>query len=227
MGYMAGMDPKILAAVFASVAALAIGTGGTSVDNLQNANPQDVIGNLLSSTPSILNDMSERPEPDNSVKISIEVNSEQTRIDLRKAEVMVEDFNELESDKRTISSDESISFPGFNGLVEIEDDNRTLVKGRSNGFRSSGVNYTGKLDLEIMTDSDLIRADDVEKTAFDFSNVDVRMASKTDDTVIQKGNSSMKIDSFSGDVSIFPGNMSLVLDGKVAKFKAGGTSFTG
>lgn len=224
------MDPKILAAVFASIAALAVGTGGTSIDNFENfqeANPQRMIGQFMGSSTGLLDGFSERPDPTNSVKISVKVNSDQTDLKLRNAELSIEDFTKLKSPSRTISSDEDITFLGFSGDVEIEDDNSTLVDGVGNGFRSSGVNYTEKLDLRFMTDSNDIYADDVEKTKFELANVNVEMESKTGSTVIQKGNSSLKINSFSGDVRIYPENMSFVLDGKVARLEAGGTEFTG
>lgn len=224
---MAGMDPKILAAVFASIAALAVGTGGTSVDNFQNMNPENMVGQFFNSGTGLLENINENPVPENRVRVSIQVKSDSGRLDLRNSDLRVSDFSELESPSKKITSDEAITFEGFTGSVKISRENRTLVSGSSNGFSSSGVNFTKKLDLDFRTDSELVEITGISMTGIKFEEVDVKMRSEADETVIQKGGSRLDINSFSGNAEIYPENMTIMLDGKVDKLDAGGTSFTG
>ena len=224
---MAGMDPKILAAVFASIAALAVGTGGTSVDDFQNMNPENMVGQFFNSGTGFLENINKQPVPENSVKVSIQLESDSGRLSVQKSELRVSEFRELISPSKKITSDESISFKDFTGNVKISRENETLVSGSSNGFSSSGVNFTKKLDIDFRTNSELIEISDISRTGIKFDEVDVKMRSEADETVIQKGDSRLSINSFSGGAKLFPQNMTIVLDGKVDSFEAGGTSFTG
>lgn len=224
---MAGMDPKILAAVFASIAALAVGTGGTSVDDFQNMKPQNMAGQFFNSGTGFLENINEQPTPENSVKVGIQLESDSGRLNLKNSELRISNFKELSSTSKKITSDEAISFKGFTGNIKISRQNSTLVTGTSNGFSSSGVNFTKKLDIDFRTDSELIEISDISRTGIKFDEVDVNMRSEADETVIQKGDSRLSINSFSGKARIFPQNMTIILDGKVDRFEAGGTSFTG
>ncbi|MFB6241857.1 MAG: hypothetical protein ABEJ36_03585 [Candidatus Nanosalina sp.] len=224
---MSGMDPKILAAVFASIAALAIGTGGTSVGDLQDVNPQKLIGSFMDSSTGFLDALKDRPVPNNSVRVTVELNSEKSRLHLRESDLTVNNFRKLKSGSRTITSDEPLTFTGFTGDVVLEEDNKTLITGKSDGFVSSGVNFSKDFELDFRTDSDFIHAKNVNRTRIDLREVDVHMVSRKDDTVIRKGGSRLVINSFSGEVMIYPGNMTLVLQGMVDRLEAGGTVYTG
>jgi hypothetical protein len=227
---MAGMDPKILAAVFASIAAIAVGTGGGSLDGIQDLqvnNPQSLIGQFSGSTTGILGQLTEKPEPENSVRVRIVAGSDDLKLGLSSSELDIEDFNELESSNRRISSDESLTFTGFDGGIGLDRGNETSVEGRSQGFRSSGVNFTQRMKLDFSTDSGVIRLEGVKRNSVKLGNVDVEMVSETDDTVIEKGDADVNINSFSGTVRIFPENMTVILNGRVDRFESGGTAFTG
>lgn len=222
------MDPKIMAAVFASIAALAVGTGGSgSIDNFQDVDAQQILGQISSSPGNILSQFSEKPEPENSVTTVVELNSDRSPIKIRNGDLQVNDFNELKSKSREISSDSELTFLDFNGRTVINRENGTVVSGKTRGFSSSGVSFRKSMTINFATDSSHIRAVNVSKTSIDLGDVNVSMESNEDSTVIQKDNTRLKINSFSGDISIFQENMSLVFRGDVDKLEAGGTSFTG
>jgi len=223
---MAGMDPKILAAVFASIAAIAVGTGGTgSVDNFQNIQPQDIIDSLSDTSKFFPENIEEKPEPDNKVKITMEANSDSAGIQLQNSDITVQEFTRLESESKIISSDEALTFSGFTGDIGIHRDNETVISGESKGFTSSGVNFTQKLDLDFRTGSESIVAEKVEKTGISLEDADVEVISQEEDTTIEKGNSPVEINSFSGKISIYPDNMTVILNGRVDKVEAGGTVY--
>lgn len=220
------MDPKILAAVFASIAAIAVGTGGTgSVDNFQNIQPQDIIDSLSDTSKFFPKNIEEKPEPENEVKITMEANSDNAGIQLQNSDITVQDFTKLESESKIISSDEPLTFSGFTGNIEIYRDNETVISGNSEGFASSGVNFTQKLNLDFRTGSESIVAEKVEKTGISLEEADVEVISQEEDTTIEKGNSPVDINSFSGKMSIYPDNMTVILNGKVDKVEAGSTVY--
>ena len=223
---MTGMDPKILAAVFASIAAIAVGTGGTgSVDNFQNIQPQDIIDSLSDTSKFFPKNIEEKPEPENEVKITMEANSDNAGIQLQNSDITVQDFTKLESESKIIRSDEPLTFSGFTGNIEIYRDNETVIYGNSEGFASSGVNFTQKLNLDFRTGSESIVAEKVEKTGISLEEADVEVISQEEDTTIEKGNSPVDINSFSGKMSIYPDNMTVILNGKVDKVEAGSTVY--
>lgn len=225
---MAGMDPKIMTAVFASIAALAVGTGGSgSIDNFQNLNPQDLVGQFSTSPSDIISQFSEKPEPENPVRTVIEIESASSSISIRSGGLLVQDFENLESSSREISSDESLKFLEFSGKTVLSTGNDTLISGKSNGFSSSGVSFRKSMKLNFRTDSEKISAENVSKTAVKMEDVNIRMESLEDSTVIQKENTKLKINSFSGDITLFSENMTVILDGEVDTLNAGGTSFEG
>lgn len=224
------MDPKILAAVFASIAAIAVGTGGGSLDSMQgfqDLSPEGLVGQFSGSTTGLLGQFTEKPEPENMVRVTVVSDSDSVNLGLDASELRIQGFDELESKNRRIESDESIIFTGFDGRIELDRVNETSVSGRSQGFRSSGVNFTQGMSLDFSTDSEFLQLDGVSRNAFRLEDVDVKMVSDTDDTVIEKGDADVRINSFSGQVDIYPGNMTILLEGKVDRFESGGTAFTG
>lgn len=222
------MDPKIMAAVFASIAALAVGTGGSgSIDNFQNVDAQQILGQISSSPGNILSQFSEKPKPENSVTTVVELNADRSPVKIRNGDLQVNDFNELKSKSREISSDSELTFLDFNGRTVMNRENGTVVSGKTKGFSSSGVSFRKSMTINFLTDSSHIKAVNVSKTSIDLGDVNVSMESNEDSTVIQKANTRLKINSFSGNISIFQENMSLIFHGEVDKLEAGGTSFTG
>lgn len=224
---MTGMDPKIMAAVFASIAAIAVGTGGTgTLQDFQKMSPGEIIGQFSNSPSDIISDLREKPVPENPVKITATISGEESISGTGKS-LVLNDFTELVSEDRNISSDSEILFRDFSGRVELESNNLTGIEGSSSGFSSSGVSLSQSIQISAVTDAEEIRFSNISRQSVNLNSVDVRIKSRKDSTVIEKEDTSVDVNSFTGTVSYFRENSSLILEGDVDKVEAGGTTFSG
>ena len=222
------MDPKILAAVFASIAALTV-SGSGSVDDLQNFDPGnflDGVGDLPIDIGGLVGQITERPEPENRVTVTATLNSDQASLSTENAVLEVEAFERLKSDSRVIESDQRISFRDFSGKVLLSKNSSTGLEGQSSGFSSSGVNVTEKMDIKFDTNASRILLSDVERSKISLEDVDVEMSSE-EGTEISQSSSPLKINSFSGDITVLPEENRIRFEGLVDRFEAGGASFSG
>lgn len=216
-----------MAAVFASIAAIAVGTGGTgSIQNFQDMNPSQIIGKFAESPSNILSRFRERPEPENSAKIILEISGEQS-VSGEAEYLSVRDFTSIVSKRRNLSSDKAVRFHEFSGSLKLEEGNMTVIQGSSSGFTSSNVKLSQSMKLSGRTDAEEIKMSNVSKERIKVDLADVRIESREDSTVIEKEDTSFRVNSFSGSITYYRENASLVLDGKVDRVEAGGISFSG
>lgn len=223
------MDPKILAAVFASIAALTV-SGSGSVDDFQNFDPGNFldgnIGDLPVDIDNIIGQMTDRPEPENSITVTATLNSEQASLSAENAILEVEAFDRLKSDSRVIESDQRISFRDFKGEILLEKNSSAGLEGQSSGFSSSGVNVTEAMKINYDTNASRILLSNVERSKISLEDVDVEMNSE-EGTELSQSDSPLKMNSFSGDITVLPGENTIRFEGLVDRFEAGGASFSG
>ena len=219
------MDPKILAAVFASIAALTMsGTG--SMEEIQNLEGQNFIQDmeLPFDIGNILGNIREGPEPENRARIEVEFKSFETKLDTSGKILHVENYTLLNSDKRDFQSTNPIEFKDFKGSLKFS--NETNIKGKTSGFRYQGLNYSEKMRIGLSTDATDIRITDMEKERIKLGNVDIDFEAESG-TGISAENAPLEVNSFTGNITIHPDEERLVIDGFVDKVKAGTTSYGG
>lgn len=224
------MDPKILAAVFASIAALTMsGTG--SMEDIQEIDTEFLDGidgidgiQIPSEIEDILRDAREGPEPENRVHITAEFKSVDTEISTEAEKIMLHNFTEIKSEARSIDSDESVDFRDYKGSIVFS--NGTTLNGVSQGLTSSGVNLTERLTLEATTDASRVEVTGLERNAFELENVDTEFESETG-TTISDENAPLNINSFTGNLTVHPLDDRIVFDGLADTVEVGSTSFTG
>ena len=223
------MDPKILAAVFASIAALTV-SGSGSVDDFQNFDPGKFLDGNLGELPidmdSLVGQITDRPEPENSIQVTATVNSREASLSAENAVLEIEAFESLRSESRVIESDQRISFRNFNGEILLSKNSSTGLKGDSTGFSSSGVNITEKMKIDYDTNASRILLSDVQRSKISLDDVDVEMSSE-EGTELSQSDSPMSMNSFSGDITVLPAENTIRFEGLVDRFEAGGASFSG
>ncbi len=228
---MAGMDPKILAAVFASIAAIAVGTGGSgSLDNFQGINPQNMIGEFTNSPSGIadvLGEMNRKPVPNNSVTVEASLNSGNADLSVNSDALILKHFSTLISQERNITSDEAVTFHDYSGDLTFSTTNMTRIDGTYQGFSSSGVNVASQMRFTGGTDAGEIKLENISRQAMVLQDVDAKISSKEDSTVIERGSTSLNINSFSGEITFYSENASIIMKGEVDEVKAGGTTYSG
>lgn len=216
-----------MAAVFASIAAIAVGTGGGgSLDSIQDLSPGEMIGKFTDSPSNILSDLRERPEPVNPVKINAELDKS-TELKLDSERLVLEEFEKIVSERRNISSDRRTEFFDFSGRLVFQPENLTEIRGTVSGFSSSGVTFSQNMNLKAATDAEKVKIQNVERERINVKSSSLRIESLNGSTVIEKEDTNLKINSFSGDVTYHSENSSLAFRGDVSTVDAGGTSFSG
>jgi hypothetical protein len=220
------MDPKILAAVFASIAALAVGSGGGSIDGIQNFTDGDIMSGISLPSSDILDKLREKPEPTENVTVTATMSSNKSSIKLEAGELSVSNFERLSSGERKLESDHKISFKDYTGTVVLRESNNTEIKGGSQGFNSGGVNLSQRFKMGFKTDAENIVASGIKRKKIKVKDVDVQMVS-ADGTEISRTDTNLNINSFSGIVRLNPVSGEIVIEGRVDRLEAGGTVFKG
>lgn len=231
------LDVKILAAVFASLAAFAVSFNGGSLDpgdmDLEDNLDDDLedrfsFGDLTDNPWEKIKDMvSTQPEPENSVKASLTVeNLHQQDINIRKSgSLHIDDFRDLSIGVKQVSSDEDIVLHGFRG--SLGPGNVSVAEGSFSSLTSSGVNVTGAMSVDEEVNSTVLKVRDIERSPITFTGVGGSIESDSASTQFGDGSRSVEINSFSGDLTVFTQNETVVLDGRVDRLEAGGFSFGG
>ncbi len=222
---MTAMDPRILAAVFASIAALTVsGTGAIdSIDELNTGGLTDGI-ELPSSIDEVLGHITENPEPEHEVSITAEIKSVETQLEIMESTVTASNFDSLESEARKIESSEEVEFSNFTGLIEIS--NNTFIQGWSEGLSSGPMNLTEDMHLDLETDAEELTVTEAERMPVSMDNVDIDLTSESG-TDITTDNAPLEINSFTGEITVRPEEGKVVFEGLVDTVEAGSTSFSG
>ncbi len=223
------LDGRILAAVFASLAAIAAAVGGGHVDagslktdNFQNA--KSGLGDLLPGPIRSIGDLFQNPEPETDMTAVLQVEDlGDRRLTVDAGTLFVKNLTSITINGKKLQSDEPIVFYGFSGWLKA--DQPLELKGRSKGLVSSGVNVSGSLGVSEDVDTSFIRIGKVERSALRFEGVTGRVESNSTSANIRSSETSLDINSFSGNISIYSSNGTVVLRGKVDSLTAGEVSF--
>ncbi len=224
------IDGRIMAAVLASLAAVAaaISGGGFSADQVKestvSAPGEFSFNDLMPESLSALERFFENPEPESEMKavlVSSNLDGESFRVtDTR---VHASNFSRMELSGKTLESDDDIELYGFTG--EVMPGNTTELSGMSNGLLTSGVNVSGGLNTHQELETGRLDLEGVERSRFEMQ-ASGEIESAGSSTEIRDARR-VSIDSFSGDIRIYPGNSTIVLDGMVHELESGDFSFGG
>lgn len=222
---MTAMDPRILAAVFASIAALTVsGTGAIdSFDELNSGGLTDGI-EIPSTIDDVIGHITENPEPEHRVTITAEFKSVETQLEIGESTLTASNFTSLESDARKIESSENVEFSDFTGLLKIS--NTTVLQGRSEGISSGPLNLTEDMHLNLETDAEELTVSDAERMPVSMDNVDIELNADAG-TDITTDNAPLEINSFTGKITVRPEVGTVVFEGLVDTVDAGSTRFSG
>lgn len=213
------MDPKILTAVFVSLAAVATGMdmGAVNPNNVSDIELNSDQGiESVSTGMNILDQLlnRQRPEPDKQIRAEF-VSEDLNKLAFRDSDFKVEGMKNY-TGKSSISSDEEILFTGLKGKALMGEN--SSIKGNVEGFVTSGVNATTSFPVNIELDRP-VRFNEVRRIELSASNATGKISSS--DGEIERKNTGIHMDSFSGDIFYNPANRSFVFSGKVNKLKTG------
>ncbi|MBY6287397.1 hypothetical protein GLT90_02195 [Nanohaloarchaea archaeon H12] len=217
------MDPKIMGAVLASIAAVAIGTGGGSLQ-IEDLSTGNMLGQFTESPTSILPLGEEKQKDPKKVIVTARIDNI-SKINIKSERVHLEDVDSLYSEDRRIESDGNITLDDFSGITTFKQAGDTGLDGSISGFSSSGVNVQQDIELAARTDAKELEiiGIDTEKISLEPSYTKIR--SENSSTVIEKENSPLKITLFKGNITYYTSNTSLEMSGNATRVKAGKVSF--
>ncbi len=227
------LDAKVLAAVLASLTAVAVGMDGSSVDT------SNMDAEKLESEMNLPGDIEEvggpiqrfrdaiesRPEPENEVNAVLRVkNIGAETFDLEGASLEMENFTSMSMEGKKVKSDEKIRLHGFSG--SFEPGNETSIQGSVQGLTTSGVNISGTTSVEETISTQRISVERIERIGITLSNVEGSIESGDASTDFSSSRP-LNINSFSGNMIMHTDNNTIVLDGKVDELESGSFSFGG
>lgn len=215
------MEARILAAVFASIMALAVGINGGSLNkaDVENIDTQhkNLLEGVFPESVDIFSMLSNRAKPTKTVTVNVTASGEET-IKLSDASFSAENLTSYSSESFSISSDSEVTLTGFSG--EIVFGNSTKVTGRATGYLSSGVNSSRSFDFEKELDTSRISVTGAKRVKISFSKVSGTVESDSSTSTIN--NSNLEIDSFSGNITAYPEKDRFLFEGKINELTVGG-----
>lgn len=222
------LDAKILAAVFTALTAVAVTTGGGTVDksDMNGLNLEKTEGlpsiDILDGLKKLIRN---RPEPENDIEANLTVEDlEEKAIKLEKADIRIPGLRGIHLSDKNLTSDEEIDLNSFEGKISFG--NKTLIKGSAETITTSGVNMSGSSKIDHKTEKNTLRLENVEKVSLSYNKVTGSI--KTDSATTNIDNSrEIKLTSFSGNITIAPENRTMFLEGKVHEMKSGEFKFGG
>ena len=212
-----------MGAVLASIAAVAIGTGGGSlqIDDLSTGN---MLGQFTESPTSILPLGEEKQKDPKQVLITARIDNISS-IDIKSERVHLEDVDSLYSEDRRIESDGNITLDDFSGIATFKQDGDAGLDGSISGFSSSGVNVQQDIELAARTDAKRLEIIGIDSEKISLEPSYIKIRSENSSTVIEKENSPLKVSSFRGNITYYTSNTSLEMSGNATEVKAGKVSF--
>ena len=212
-----------MGAVLASIAAVAIGTGGGSLQ-IEDLSTGNMLGQFTESPTSILPLGEEKQKDPKKVIVTARIDNI-SKININSERVHLEDVDSLYSEDRRIESDGNITLDDFSGITTFKQAGDTGLDGSISGFSSSGVNVQQDIKLAARTDAKKLEiiGIDTEKISLEPSYTKIR--SENSSTVIEKENSPLKVSSFRGNITYYTSNTSLEINGNATKVRAGKVSF--
>lgn len=216
------LDVKILAAVFTALTAVAVATGGGTVEksDVNQVGLEDIENpgsfNLLDRVKNLIQS---QPEPENNLQANLTVGDlYEKKIKLNSADLEIQNMTRVQLADKNISSDQDIDLNRFEGSIGFG--NGTSVQGNVGEILTSGVNITGRSSVAHQEEISAITVENVEKIDLEYSKVKGSVKTDSADTEIPDSRK-MTIKSFSGDLTVTPDNKKLELDGKVHKLESG------
>lgn len=229
------LDAKVLAAVFASLTAVATTMNGGSFQpemavegvSAEGVNVPDFAGSeeTLSTIDRLRSLLNSRPEPENNFQAKIELEDlENEKINLRKSSIHISNLREVNLGSRIMSSDQDIVFNSLRGEIKFNDP--AVLKGTANSVTSSGVNVSGSVRVNQEINSSNIVIEEEGRSKISFSNVeaDITYENKSEQTL---STDEFEIDSFSGQKIVYVENNTVILKGKINSLTAGEFSYGG
>ncbi|MFB6207969.1 MAG: hypothetical protein ABEJ69_01320 [Candidatus Nanohaloarchaea archaeon] len=216
------MDGKILSAVFVSLAAIAAGINGGSLQpaDIKNADlnkpTESSLTDFIPNSMQFLNQFLEKPKPEKQVRFVVS-SADGEVVKVRNAELSIQNYTRYRSETLTIDSDEPIVFKGFSGKISLK--NQTSFQGRVSGYRTSGVNVTQGLNVKSGLEGGTVNLEGVHRVGLSFEDATVEIESESTSTTVK--NNSLTVNSFSGSITSYTGNGTFVFVGKIDRMQAG------
>lgn len=217
------MDPKIMGAVLASIAAVAIGTGGGSLQ-IEDLSTGNMLGQFTESPTSILPLGEEKQKDPKKVIVTARIDNI-SKINIESERVHLEDVDSLYSEDRRIESDGNITLDDFSGIATFKQDGDAGLDGSISGFSSSGVNVQQDIELAARIDAKRLEIIGIDSEKISLEPSYTKIRSENSSTVIEKENSPLKVSSFRGNITYYTSNTSLEMSGNATEVKAGKVSF--
>lgn len=218
------MEGKIVAATFTTLALVFAGMSGGSVNaDVDQVLPSDDSPvNDFTSSFQIVDSLFENPETEHHVTMAITL-SESHEINIDTDKMEVENLKSIEGTTQ-INSNEDITLIGFNGNVNM--DNETEILGSAQGAKNTQMNITTPLAIDRTIETDEIKAEGIERNAFEIGAEEIVLESNETSSTIDQSNTIVEITSFSGKITFRPPDR-IYLDGEVAEVHSGTTTFGG
>lgn len=216
------MDGKILSAVFVSLAAIAAGVNGGSLQPQDirqadlNKPAQSSLTEFLPNSMQFLNQFIEKPEPEKEARFVVTA-AEGEVLKVRDARLSIQNYTTYRSEPLTIESDKEIVFKDFSGKISLK--NQTSFQGHVSGYRTSGVNVTQGLNVHSKLDGGRVEVSGVQRIALSFQEATFHIESGATTTTVE--NSSLKVNSFSGGITAFTENGTFIFRGQIDRLRAG------
>ena len=216
-----------MAAVFASVAAIAIGTGGSgSFDDLKISDPGEILGDRFNPS-DIFSGSKNQETPNTTVRVTAELKANKTGMKVNSEKIILKEYQSIVLGPDNITSDDDVTVKGFQGVITLNrNSNLTGFKGDSDGFKSSGVQVFGERSIEGFTDSENLEIINNSVEKLSLKGVDASITSVKDSTLIEKDNSELRLKNFRGNVSVYNKNSTVIFNGVVSKAEADGASLS-
>lgn len=225
------LDGRVLAAVLASLTAIAagLGGGGLSMDQVKDstisAPGSSSFADLSPDSLNLLDRFIEKPEPENEMNaVLVSENLKEEEFSFKGASISTSDFRRIKFSGKTLESEESIELYGFTGT--LNPGNATELKGQSSGLLTGGVNVSGGFDVMQEIEAGALDVKGIEKSEIELESASIDLKTESDDYTTSAPRN-VKINSFSGDMRIYFSNSTILLDGKVDRLESGDFSFGG
>jgi len=221
------LDGKILAAVLATLTALAAGTGGGEVPNQSQVEmPSEIgLGSITDSLETARNIFGSKPEPETEVEANLVVGSlYDKKLKIGSADLSP-GVQELDAGKQTIDSDDSIDLYGFSGTLGFG--NKSSFQGSVKRIETSGIDIRGETTVTHKFDKNRIVLRNVSDTALNFKDVRGKISSGDAEASFGNSTRALDINSYSGTMVFYPSNKTVSLDGEVGRLKYGSFKFGG
>ncbi len=212
-----------MGAVLASIAAVAIGTGGGSLQ-IEDLSTGNMLGQFTESPTSILPLGEEKQKDPKKVIVTARIDNI-SKINIESERVHLEDVDSLYSEDRRIESDGNITLDDFSGIATFKQDGDAGLDGSISGFSSSGVNVQQDIELAARTDAKRLEIIGIDSEKISLEPSYTKIRSENSSTVIEKENSPLKVSSFRGNITYYTSNTSLEMSGNATEVKAGKVSF--